>query len=138
MAVVEQAGRDLIQGFWDGISEKWTQFTTWLEEQVKLIPDPILDFFGLNSPSKLMMEFGKDIMAGLAEGLQAGALQPQLAIQQAATSMVPQAAAVPVATGATFSRTLNMNMGGVNVNNGMDQAALVALIRRTIKDSLGV
>jgi len=59
-------------------------------------------------------------------------------IQQAATAMVPQAAAVPVATGATFSRTLNMNMGGVNVNNGMDQAALVALIRRTIKDSLGV
>ena len=120
------------------MAERWDQFTTWLSDQLAKLPGIIKDFFGIDSPSKMMMGFGRDIMAGLAEGLQAGALQPQLAIQQAATSMVPQAAAVPVATGATFSRTLNMNMGGINVSNGMDQAALVALIRRTIKDSLGV
>jgi len=138
VATVEQAGRDLIQGFWDGVSAKWTEFTTWLSDQLAKLPEVIKSFFGIDSPSKMMMGLGQDIMAGLAKGLQAGALQPQLAMQQASTAMVPQAAAVPVATGATFSRTLNMNMGGVNVNNGMDQTALVALIRRTIKDSLGV
>ena len=77
---------------------------------------------GIASPSKVMMKVGNYMMQGLGVG-----------IQQGFTDLSRMLSTVPMTSVAP--RTLNFNMGGVNVNNGMDQLMLESIIERVIERS---
>lgn len=80
---MKQFGRDLVDGLWNGISDK----VDWLVDQVSKfsvsISNAIRDHFQIQSPSRLMRSFGEYIAEGLAEGINAGASKAV----EAATSM---------------------------------------------------
>ena len=66
-------GIDIVQGLWDGISDKWEDFIDWLWDKVGDIPGVLKKFLGINSPSRLMAEeVGEPIPEGIAAGIEDG------------------------------------------------------------------
>ena len=65
-------GVQIVQGLWNGVSGRWGDFVRWLTSQIDIIPGVIKNFFGLNSPSKLMMGLGQNITEGLMIGMNKG------------------------------------------------------------------
>jgi len=67
---MRQWGSDMIEGLADGISSG----VDWLRESVRGVRDTIVggitDFFGISSPSTLMMEYGVNLGEGLELGLE--------------------------------------------------------------------
>ena len=66
----KQLGKNLIEGLWKGIND----MGAWLKERitgfVSGIGKTIKEFFGIESPSKLMAEYGRYIAEGLAQGIE--------------------------------------------------------------------
>ena len=69
---LEEAGHDVVGGFFKGIEEKLKGAAQWLREHFF---DPVLNawksLWGINSPSKVMMEQGGFIVEGLFNGIAA-------------------------------------------------------------------
>ena len=68
---IKQAGKDLLEGLWKGISEK----ATWLWDKVKEWAGGLLDgikgFFGIHSPSRVMEdEIAKMMVYGMGGGFE--------------------------------------------------------------------
>ena len=66
---VKDIGKDLIEGLWNGIKD----MSSWILDKIKGFGESILgglkDFFGINSPSKLLEnEIGKNLALGVGEG----------------------------------------------------------------------
>ena len=69
-APIKDVGKNLIEGLWNGITDK----INWLKDKLKNFCSTVLDtlksFFGIHSPSKLMAdEVGKWIPEGVAVGI---------------------------------------------------------------------
>lgn len=69
-------GVDLVQGWWDGLQEKWGDVAYWFERQWGDIVAEFKSFFGIASPSKLFYGFGENLMQGLANGISNAAQMP--------------------------------------------------------------
>jgi len=67
--ILFQTGKDIMQGLWDGLVDLWDKVWAWVTEQIHKIPKPIRKLLGIDSPSKVFMEIGHQIMEGLAIGL---------------------------------------------------------------------
>lgn len=67
-----EVGREILNGIWSGIRNG----ASWLLDQIRGWANNILDnirgFFGIASPSKHTEEYGKQIAAGLAVGMEGG------------------------------------------------------------------
>jgi phage-related protein len=66
---IAQAGKDLIKGLWNGISD----MASWIGEKIKGFGKGVLDnlksFFGIHSPSKVMENvIGKNLALGIGKG----------------------------------------------------------------------
>lgn len=79
---------------------------------------------GIASPSKVFAKVGTNIMAGLESGILAGMRQPMNALRSAAGNLVPYS---------LTQRALNINMGGVTINDGMDAVMFEARIRQIVR-----
>lgn len=71
VADVENVGKDLIEGLWNGIAN----MGDWIAKKIKGFGDSVLngikDFFGIHSPSKVMAdEVGKNLALGIGEGFE--------------------------------------------------------------------
>ena len=64
-------GREIAQGLWDGVKERWDQFTGWWERAWESLERKFKNFFGIHSPSTLFAGFGNDMVTGLAMGIDA-------------------------------------------------------------------
>lgn len=62
-------GKDVVNGLIKGIKEKFVNITATLSEMADLIPNWVKDALGIKSPSRVMMEVGKWVPIGLAEGI---------------------------------------------------------------------
>jgi hypothetical protein len=64
-----EAGAELIRGLWQGIKD----MGAWLREKISGffggVVDDIKNFFGIESPSKVFAEMGKNLGRGMAEGI---------------------------------------------------------------------
>lgn len=106
-----QSGRDLVLGLWEGVKN----MGAWLVGKVTSfitdnITNPIKNALKIGSPSKVMAdEVGRQIPAGIAEGLQAGT--PGL--RDALSGLVPSAS---VAAGAPGGAGGAMAFGAVTIN----------------------
>lgn len=83
-----QAGRDLIQGFLDGLKEKWEMVKSWMVDRVKALPGWVKDPLGIKSPSKVFAAIGRQLAEGLSvgfdKGLDVGDIQKTINVQVSA------------------------------------------------------
>lgn len=103
-----QIGRDLLQGFWDGLTEKWAKVKAWLEEKAALAATIWKKITGSNSPSKVFADIGRDLMAGLQIGMESG-------IRNLGTSATQMAQALPSQFENAGTPQQVMQSGGVSV-----------------------
>lgn len=71
MSKVKEVGKNLIKGLWNGIKD----MSSWIAGKIKGFGDSVLggikDFFGINSPSKVMEEqVGQNLALGIGEGFE--------------------------------------------------------------------
>jgi phage-related protein len=101
-----QWGKDLVTGLWNGITEK----ASWIYDKItgfaEGISSKFKDFFGIQSPSTLMSEYGQYIDDGLAQGIENNANKPLDAIKSISESI-----------GQTIDDTVNKINGFVAVSN---------------------
>ena len=84
---IKDIGKNIVKGLWNGINDKYQ----WIKDKVggfvKGIGDKIKGFFGINSPSRLMAEYGRYIDEGLALGIEKNANLPEKAMLDMADDM---------------------------------------------------
>jgi TP901 family phage tail tape measure protein len=63
-------GRSIIEGIWEGIKLTWNKF---LKPQLSAVINDLIDLakriLGISSPSKVMMDIGRDIIRGIWDGI---------------------------------------------------------------------
>jgi TP901 family phage tail tape measure protein len=64
-----EVGKSILQGLWDGIQSIWDTITTFATDLFDAIVGGVKEFFGISSPSSVMMDLGKDILQGLWDGI---------------------------------------------------------------------
>jgi len=69
---LKQAGQDIIQGLIDGIDVAFDWLRDKLEGVAMVIPGWLKDVLGIGSPSKVTMEIGRQVVEGLAIGIERG------------------------------------------------------------------
>lgn len=126
-------GSDIVKGLWNGIND----MAGWIGKKIKSFGDGVLsgikDFFGIESPSKLMRdEVGTMIAAGIGEGVEEGADEVNRTINNAMDIGGNSTGGVP-----TFGGT-NGGRGSVvvNQNNYFSQAHSRAEIYRAKKQTV--
>jgi len=67
-----QIGADIIEGLKRGLLQKWEDLKATIVDLGSGLPEWIKDPLGMNSPSKVFMQIGRDVMAGLGIGLTEG------------------------------------------------------------------
>lgn len=92
-------GADIVAGIKAGIEDAWGAFIDWILGKMGTIIQAIADFLGIESPSKVMAVMGRQLMAGLAQGIGDGVSVPVRAMLAAGTG-VGMAAAGGLSTGA--------------------------------------
>jgi phage-related protein len=124
---VKAAGRQLAEGLWNGISDK----AQWLKDKISGwvgdVTSWVKDFFGIHSPSKVFADLGKQLPAGLAEGIKGG-----ISLVSDAIGNMNGAAISPTinASSAPSSGSITISPGAVQINvtgnaNPTDIAAAV-------------
>lgn len=61
-------GQDIVQGFWDGLKDKWDSFTGWIEDKFGAVIGTVTDIFEFGSPSRVFEQFGGWVVEGFQEG----------------------------------------------------------------------
>lgn len=65
-----ELGKNIVQGLWDGICSLMSGIGSWIQEN---LVDPFINgvknFFGIHSPSTVMMDIGKNLIKGLFGGI---------------------------------------------------------------------
>lgn len=64
-----QAGKDMIQGMIDGITEKWEELKAKIYSLADALPNWMKDLLDIQSPSGVFMDLGHDIADGLIKGV---------------------------------------------------------------------
>ncbi|MBN1483775.1 MAG: hypothetical protein JXA37_03560, partial [Chloroflexia bacterium] len=64
-----QAGKDIVNGLWNGLKEVWESVKRWWDENVGGLIDKAKDLLGISSPSRVFMEIGAAAAEGLAIGV---------------------------------------------------------------------
>lgn len=126
------AGSDLIAGMKQGVLDSVGDL---IESVTQAIEDAIAAAklaLGITSPSKVFASIGRNTMAGMAIGVQQARYQPIGETAAAAAGVIGAAARVPIMTGNTYNRTLQLNMTN-QVGNGIDVAMLDAHIRQVVR-----
>ena len=83
-----QLGKDIITGIGNGIMSMWGWVVTTSENIANAIRGAFSGVFDMGSPSKLMYEYGENIMHGLGQGILATRWVPVEAIRAVAVEMV--------------------------------------------------
>lgn len=78
------------------------------------------------SPSKVFVGIGRQVMMGLAKGIESNVVRPLSSFQRA----------IEVPRGSVSNRSLNLSFGGVTISNGMDLATFETRVQRIMESSL--
>lgn len=107
------AGMDVVRGFWEGIKS----MGSWLADKIggfisDNVPSPIKSVLGIASPSKLMAEYGQNIVQGLALGMSGQLDMLGRTADQVANAAIPD----PMASLASLMATGGAR-GGLHIEN---------------------
>src|SRR5660397_294837 len=64
-----QAGKDVLGGLWQGMKDMWGGVLDWAKGIADKLGGAVKKVLGIDSPSKVMIEVGKNTMLGLEEGM---------------------------------------------------------------------
>lgn len=81
-------GEKIVSGIKQGLKDNWDALIDWFEDKIDDFWDAVADFFGIGSPSRIAMDIGRQIQAGLALGLAEGQGMPVRAMAQTTTSII--------------------------------------------------
>ncbi|MGL5766016.1 MAG: phage tail tape measure protein [Sarcina sp.] len=65
-----EIGSNLIHGMWNGIRTVWDGMTSWISGKCSDMLNSVKDFFQIKSPSRVMMQVGKNIGEGMQIGIE--------------------------------------------------------------------
>lgn len=128
-----QAGKDFLDGFQAGILAKAQSIFSTLRNVVSDAVQVVTDALQSNSPSRVMMRLGE--FAG--EGLALGIASTRNLVSNAASSIGNVIAPAVVQAQPVVSNSATINMGGVSINNGMDEIIFESRVRRILTQALG-
>ncbi len=129
------AGAAMMKGLLKGLKDNVGKILTFIRNLANQILDEILAAFGISSPSMAFQSIGKNLMDGLARGIQKNADLPQIALDAAATRMMSAEngiASTSTAGGNTdrsFNPTINANYSQIQSPNSIvTDMSLVAML----------
>ena len=145
-------GKDVVKGLWNGIQD----MGGWLKDKIvgfvkDKIPGPIKSALGIRSPSKVAALLGRQVPAGLAQGID----QNSAIVAKAATSMADKALSgltdptinASIAYGSSAATAAGMTGAGGNTTNQSvniekvvlgDESAVRAFFRELNRDTISV
>ena len=94
-------GKDIIGGLLRGLQEAWVAVTQWIQDAAQKIEDLFRLVTGSHSPSSVFADIGKDLMAGLGQGIMASISIPVNAM----AGVIPQSNNVGSFAPSSTSRT---------------------------------
>lgn len=83
-------GRNLIQGLINGIQEKVNAAINAVKNVGTRIKNTFMNLLGINSPSKVFAQYGRFLMQGLSNGIQAASKLPQKATAKVADTLTKE------------------------------------------------
>jgi hypothetical protein len=133
-----QIGRDILQGLWDGMIQKWNKVKDWFQGAIGDIPDWAKKILGIGSPSRVFMEIGEMAAAGLQAGF-GSAIQGLVA--NANLSLAGAGAGGPRVRGDGGPQVIviqipNLSLPGVR--DGRDAGGLIEQLLQSSADQAGL
>ena len=138
-------GTKIIEGLVGGIVAGYYLIKNAIIAAVKQAVDEFkekLKIFGDPTPSLVMnMQVGKPIAEGIAKGIRdnAGLISSAMNDALGGRKLMRSPMMASTATPASYSystRNFNQNLGGVNINNGMDLAQFTGIMRTMIRQEM--
>lgn len=120
-------GGALIEGIKKGISNAWGAFTNWIKGLMGDMIKGVLSIFGINSPSKVFMGIGEDIVAGFAQGV-SGLADVSASVTAGANSLVTS---LPTSSTSSIGYTSAGGYGGGMPTEEQLARALWQLLQRS-------
>jgi phage-related protein len=111
---MKEAGKNLVQGLWKGISNSYTWIKNKIKNWVGNVTKFIKKLFGIASPSKETAWMGKMLSEGLAVGIEAEENTPLKAMRRLSEGMLDEADNL---NGVTLERRLNHAFTAPNVSS---------------------
>jgi len=116
----------VFQGLTLGINTSISDLLAATTRAVQAMIGQVQSDLQIASPSKVFVGIGKQVMAGLAKGIDSNVVRPLSSFQRA----------IEVPRGSVSNRSLNMSFGGVTISNGMDLATFETRVQRIMESSL--
>ena len=66
---IAEVGTELVKGLWQGIKDRWNRLVSDFKNMVGGFIDRVKGWFGIHSPSRVFADIGKQLDAGLAQGI---------------------------------------------------------------------
>ncbi len=107
-----QAGKDILNGLWNGMKDVWSRVARWLGDKVRWIGDKFRGILRIFSPSKVMVDIGKQTMKGLQIGLEQGFRPVNLAIDGIIDQMLASNSPTTMTDSLKSTTTTNFNDHG--------------------------
>ena len=96
-------GGNIIQGLWDGLSDKMSSVIDWISEKARSIRDTFSSIMHMGSPSKVFRQYGQWIDEGLVLGLDDGSASIDREINKLASGV-----------NVGFNKSLDVSGNGLN------------------------
>lgn len=113
-----RVGSDMIRGMWRGIQS----LGGWIKDKIigfvkDKIPGPVKKVLGINSPSKLFAEFGKNVDEGFAKGIVKHANNVESAVTGMANQAVDGMFGSAISPALAFNPSVSNGAGSGNTTN---------------------
>lgn len=142
-----EAGRAIVQGIIDGISDMYEA----LKEKIRKMAADMFDWFkqmlGIDSPSAVAAEIGRQVVEGFVMGIDemARLVVPDIPVSLAPMGGAllamgrgsPAAALTSYAPQPIMSQSVQVPIGPVYINSGMDEAAFQVRVEQAVMRALG-
>lgn len=119
----------IMAGIQWGVGAKLDDLIAFVGRFIDALKNKVVDDLQIHSPSRVFMKYGRQVMQGLTLGMANMSDRPLRAMQSALRPL-------PHAFAADGGRMLSMNMGGVTINNGMDDVMFEARVRQVVENLL--
>lgn len=113
---VASAGWSFVEGFWQGIKDRWGSLVERVKGLAALIPQAVRDVLLIRSPSRVTYQLGEYTAQGFTEGLARGAEDTRAAAGGLALAGRPLGAAASSGGVPGGASSTVISLGGVTVN----------------------